>query len=49
MRRFKLSQLMDAETWMNANKGNGIWHLPTAFWEDKKKASDAVRLFCLFP
>jgi ATP-dependent Clp protease protease subunit len=44
MRRSKLSQLMDAETWMNANKAieNGF---ADGILEDKKKASDAVVSF----
>lgn len=41
MRRFKLSQLMDAETWMNANKAME-YGFADGILEDKKKSSDAV-------
>ncbi len=44
MRRSKLSQLMDAETWMNANKAIE-YGFADGILEDKKKASDAVVSF----
>ena len=44
MRRSKLSQLMDAETWMNANKAIE-YGFADGILEDKKKASDAVISF----
>ena len=44
MRRSKLSQLMDAETWMNANKAME-YGFADGILEDKKKASDAVVSF----
>ena len=44
MRRSKLSQLMDAETWMNANKAME-YGFADGILEDKKKSSDAVVSF----
>ena len=44
MRRSKLSQLMDAETWMNANKAME-YGFADGILEDEKKSSDAVVSF----
>ena len=41
MRRSKLSQLMDAETWMNANKAME-YGFADGILEDEKKSSDAA-------
>ena len=44
MRRSKLSQLMDAETWMNANKAME-YGFADGILEDEKKSSEAVISF----
>ena len=44
MRRSKLSQLMDAETWMNANKAIE-YGFADGILEDEKKSSEAVVSF----
>jgi len=44
MRRSKLSQLMDAETWMNANKAME-YGFADGILEDEKKSSDAAVSF----
>ena len=44
MRRSKLSQLMDAETWMNANKAIE-YGFADGILEDEKKSSEAVISF----
>ena len=44
MRRSKLSQLMDAETWMNANKAME-YGFADGILEDEKKSSEAVVSF----
>ena len=44
MRRSKLSQLMDAETWMNANKAVE-YGFADGILEDEKKSSEAVVSF----